>query len=86
LIKKAAEIADSDRDNWEAVDTHSGFAPYSQTRSPMSTYLGHVQTVCKKFHQHLPLSTNIATQEKNYDKLFLLLTLAGLPDDTDSVH
>ena len=52
----------------------------------MSTYLGHVQTVRKKFHQLLPLSTDIATQEKNYDKLFVLLTLAGLPDDMDSVR
>ncbi|KAJ1409668.1 hypothetical protein SESBI_22486 [Sesbania bispinosa] len=49
----------------------------------MSNYLEHIQNVRKKFLEILPLSTDIETQEKNYDRLFMLLTLAGLPDDLD---
>ncbi|XP_070006743.1 uncharacterized protein [Nicotiana sylvestris] len=51
----------------------------------MSTYLGQVQAVMEEFETLMPVSASVAKQQEQRQKMFLVLTLAGLPNDLDSV-
>nr|XP_009778353.1 PREDICTED: uncharacterized protein LOC104227744 [Nicotiana sylvestris] len=52
----------------------------------MSTYLGQVQTVMEEFEILMPVSASVSKQQEQRQKIFLVLTLAGLPHDLDSVR
>ncbi|XP_019255303.1 PREDICTED: uncharacterized protein LOC109233908 [Nicotiana attenuata] len=52
----------------------------------MSTYLGQVQAVMEEFETLMPVSASIEKQQEQRQKMFLVLTLAGLPNDLDSVR
>nr|XP_016475025.1 PREDICTED: uncharacterized protein LOC107796737 [Nicotiana tabacum] len=52
----------------------------------MSTYLGQVQVVMEEFETLMPVSASIEKQQEQRHKMFLVLTLAGLPNDLDSVR
>nr|XP_009757950.1 PREDICTED: uncharacterized protein LOC104210695 [Nicotiana sylvestris] len=52
----------------------------------MSTYLGQVQAVMEEFETLMPVSTSIEKQQEQRQKMFLVLTLAGLPNDLDSAR
>ncbi|KAJ7959358.1 Retrovirus-related Pol polyprotein from transposon TNT 1-94 [Quillaja saponaria] len=52
----------------------------------MSTYLGKIQNVKAEFVEILPLTTDLADQEAQRDKLFMILTLYGLRADIDPVR
>ncbi|KAJ7972593.1 Retrovirus-related Pol polyprotein from transposon TNT 1-94 [Quillaja saponaria] len=52
----------------------------------MSTYLGKIQNVKAEFAEILPLTTDLADQEAQKDKLFMILILYGIRADLDSVR
>ena len=52
----------------------------------MSTYLGQVQAVMEEFEKLMPVSASVEKQQEQRQKMFLVLTLAGLPNDLDSVR
>ena len=52
----------------------------------MSTYLGQVQAVMEEFDTLMPVSTDVERQQEHRQTLLLVLTLAGLPPDNDSVR
>nr|XP_009790403.1 PREDICTED: uncharacterized protein LOC104237873 [Nicotiana sylvestris] len=52
----------------------------------MSTYLGQVQAVMEEFEKLMPVSASVAKQQEQRQKMFLVLTLAGLPNDLGSVR
>ena len=52
----------------------------------MSTYLGQVQAVMEEFETLMPVSASVSKQQEQRQKMFLVLTLAGLPHDLDSVR
>ncbi|XP_027769868.1 uncharacterized protein LOC114075622 [Solanum pennellii] len=52
----------------------------------MSTYLGQVQTVMEEFDTLMPVTTDVEKQQEHRQTLFLVLTLAGLPPNNDSVR
>ncbi|KAJ7968976.1 Retrovirus-related Pol polyprotein from transposon TNT 1-94 [Quillaja saponaria] len=52
----------------------------------MSTYLGKIQNVKAELAEILPLTTDLADQEAQRDKLFMILTLYGLRADLDPVR
>ena len=51
----------------------------------MSTYLRQVQAVMEEFDTLMPVTTDVKKQEHR-QTLLLVLTLAGLPPDNDSVR
>ncbi|XP_070039703.1 uncharacterized protein [Nicotiana tomentosiformis] len=52
----------------------------------MSTYLGQLQAVMEEFKKLMPVSASVEKQQEQRQKIFLILTLAGLPNDLDSVR
>ncbi|XP_070039993.1 uncharacterized protein [Nicotiana tomentosiformis] len=52
----------------------------------LSTYLGQVHAVMEEFEKLMPVSTSVEKQQEQQQKMFLVLTLDGLPNDLDSVH
>nr|XP_009795432.1 PREDICTED: uncharacterized protein LOC104242127 [Nicotiana sylvestris] len=52
----------------------------------MSTYLGQVQAVMEEFETLMPVSASFEKQQEQRQKMFLVLTLVGLPNDLDSVR
>ncbi|XP_075077252.1 uncharacterized protein LOC142163979 [Nicotiana tabacum] len=52
----------------------------------MSTYLGQVHAVMEEFETLMPVSASVSKQQEQRQKMFLVLTLAGLPHDLDSVR
>ena len=54
--------------------------------SDVPTYLGHVQFVVTNFSIILPITTNLNEQKKQRDKLFMVLTLAGLGSNMEGVR
>ncbi|XP_070011260.1 uncharacterized protein [Nicotiana sylvestris] len=52
----------------------------------MSTYLGQVQVVMEEFETLMSVYASIEKQQEKRQNMFLVLTLAGLPNDLDSVH
>nr|XP_016438277.1 PREDICTED: uncharacterized protein LOC107764235 [Nicotiana tabacum] len=52
----------------------------------MSTYLGQVQAVMEEFETLMSVSASVSKQQEQRQKMFLVLTLAGLPHDLDSVR
>ncbi|KAJ7947369.1 Retrovirus-related Pol polyprotein from transposon TNT 1-94 [Quillaja saponaria] len=52
----------------------------------MFTYLGKIQNVKVELAEILPLTTDLADQEAQRDKLFMILTLYGLRADLDPVR
>ncbi|KAA8529703.1 hypothetical protein F0562_034197 [Nyssa sinensis] len=57
-----------------------------QNQQDMAGYLGQVETLRDEFNSLMPLSENIATQEKQRDKFFMVLALIGLRPDLSSVR
>ncbi|KAJ7961891.1 Retrovirus-related Pol polyprotein from transposon TNT 1-94 [Quillaja saponaria] len=52
----------------------------------MFTYLGKIQNIKAELAEILPLTTDLADQEAQRDKLFMILTLYGLRADLDPVR
>ena len=52
----------------------------------MSTYLGQVQTVMEECTELMLATPNVEKQLEQCAKMFLVVTLAGLPSDLDSVR
>ena len=54
--------------------------------SDVPTYLGRIQFVVTDFNDMLPVTINLNEQKKQRDKLFMVLTLAGLRLDIEGVQ
>lgn len=52
----------------------------------MYTYLGQVHAVREEFERLMPVTAIIEKQHEQQQTIFLVLTLAGLPNSFDSVH
>ena len=52
----------------------------------MQEYLGQIETFQQQFNEMMPFSTDVAKQEADRGKLFMILALAGLPPELDSVR
>ena len=66
-------------------DVISRLTNLKKQESNMSTYLGQVQSVMEEFDTLMPVTTDVEKQQEHRQTLFLVLTLAGLPPDNDSV-
>lgn len=66
-------------------DVISRLTNLKKQESDMSTYLGQVQAVMEEFDTLMPVTTDVEKQQEHRQTLFLVLTLAGLPPDNDSV-
>uniref|UniRef100_A0A0V0I2B6 Putative ovule protein n=1 Tax=Solanum chacoense TaxID=4108 RepID=A0A0V0I2B6_SOLCH len=67
-------------------DVISCMTNLKKQESDMSTYLGQVQAVMEEFETLMPVTTDVQKQQEHRQTLFLVLTLAGLPTDHDSVR
>ncbi|KAH0664854.1 hypothetical protein KY285_026060 [Solanum tuberosum] len=67
-------------------DVISRMTNLKKQESDMSTYLGQVQEVMEEFETLMPVTTDVQKQQEHRQTLFLVLTLAGLPTDHDSVR
>ncbi|KAH0714669.1 hypothetical protein KY284_007574 [Solanum tuberosum] len=52
----------------------------------MSTYLGQVRAVMEEFNELMSATPNVEKQLEQHQKMFLVVTLAGLPSDLDAVR
>ena len=52
----------------------------------MSTYLGQIKAVMEEFDTLMPVTTDVEKQQEHRQTLFVVLTLAGLPPDNDSLR
>lgn len=66
-------------------DVISRMTILKKQESSMSTYLRQVQAIMEKFKILMLITTDVQKQQAHRQTLFLLLSLAGLPIDHDSV-
>ena len=52
----------------------------------MQEYLGQIKTLQQEFNEMMPFSTDVAQQEVDHGKFFMVFALAGLPTKLNSVR
>ena len=64
----------------------SNIVHLQQNQMDMASYIGQVETLKDEFVSIMPFTENIAEQEKQRDKFFMVLALIGLRPDLSSVR
>ena len=72
--------------SWVVGKRVRSISELKKQESDMSTYLGQVQAVLEELNTLMPVTTDVEKQQEHRQTLFLVLTLAGLPPDNNSVR